>query len=55
MLARDSIIYFIVIFGLCASIEGLLVLTSTICYSLACLLLDIVSNVDTTFILNVSM
>ena len=54
MLARVSIIYFIVIFSLYAIIEGLLVLTSTICYFLACITLDIVSNVDATFIFNVS-
>ena len=54
MLARDSIIYFIVIFGLCASMEGLLILTSTICYFLACLTLDIISNVNPTFSFDVS-
>jgi hypothetical protein len=46
MLARDSIVYFIVIFGLCTSIGGLLVLTPTIRYFLACLVMNIVENTD---------
>ena len=44
MLARDSIVYFIVIFGLCVGIEGLFILTLTICYFLACITFDIVHN-----------
>ena len=44
MLARDSIIYFIVIFGLYACIGRLLVLTSTVRYFLACLMIDILGN-----------
>jgi hypothetical protein len=54
MLARDSVIYFIVIFGLCASIEGLLVLTSIICYFLACLTLEIVESIDLAFAFDVA-
>jgi hypothetical protein len=46
MLARDSIVYFIVIFGLCASIGGLLVLTLTLHYFVACLAMDILTSVD---------
>jgi len=37
-----------------ASIEELLALISTICYLLACLTLDIASNVDIAFTFNVS-
>jgi hypothetical protein len=55
MLARDSIVYFIVIFGLCASIEGLLMLTSISCYLLVCLTLDIVANIHLAFHVEVSM
>jgi hypothetical protein len=46
MLARDSIVYFIITFGLCAPEFGLLALTSTVGYFLACLLMDIISAVD---------
>ena len=55
MLARDSIVYFIVIFGLCASIEGLLILTSTVCHLLVCLTLDIVSDDNPAFPVQVSV
>ena len=53
ILARDSIIYFIVIFGPCASIKGLLVLTLTICYFLACLTFNIVSITDKAIVISV--
>jgi hypothetical protein len=55
MLARDSIVYFIVILGLCASVRGLLVLTSTVRYLLACLILDIVSNIDNNLTIQIAM
>jgi hypothetical protein len=45
MLARDSIIYFIVIFGLCASIGVSLALTLTVRYLLVYLIWDILSDV----------
>jgi hypothetical protein len=53
MLARDSIVYFIVIFGLCTSIGGSLVLTPTICYFLACFM-DIVENTNYNVTFNIS-
>jgi hypothetical protein len=55
MLARDSIVYFIIIFGLCASIGGFLALNSTVHYFLACLVIDILEGVDLIIIFDVTM
>jgi hypothetical protein len=52
MLARDSIVYFIIIFGPC--VRGLLTLTSTVHHFLACLIMDILGNIDDNITIEVT-
>jgi hypothetical protein len=54
MLARDSIVYFIIIFGLCALALGVIGTNFDCSLFLACLLMDIVSNVDESITIQVS-
>jgi hypothetical protein len=56
MLARDSIVYYVIVFGLCVlALKDYWQLTPTIRYFLACIMMDIVEDTTTNITVSVTM